>query len=400
MKENKWVCLHPRDPIQLQSWLEELSLEGWKLEQAGGDYGMFRRVPPHRIRYRILPAQRPWEDKPLRCEEEEDRRYQDMGWQLLGKTNRDLWKLYCAEDPDAPEIHTDGDIEKVLLRRGLRRTAVWGLVVLVAFLVQLMKLVNGLWGSDAAWDLASLRTGRVVALAAFGCALLRLIFYAWEQCAPCWKVRRKSSASARPRPTAKRERLRLRLVSVLMWALSLAPLGVLAFGLTSLGNGIEAYPSDYFAYDLDYDPQAPPGGKQVPCVDIRTVEHSGTYGSTLWEAYANTFTAAYASRVSQSVEPDAPYLPLGYFTTECYHMRSPYFADLAQEKLLLEAEDVEVLSLPETDWACRGLGRGGEDPFLLARRGSRLVYLTCSGGLADLDAQTEAAVDLLDWAPA
>ena len=39
------------------------------------------------------------------------------------------------------------------------------------------------------------------------------------------------------------------------------------------------------------------------------------------------------------------------------------------------------------------------DPFLLLRRGERVLYLWCSEGLVDLCAQADAAAELLDGAP-
>ena len=44
-----------RNPLQLQAWLEDLSLEGWELEEVRGEYGRFRRIEPRRIRYRMEP---------------------------------------------------------------------------------------------------------------------------------------------------------------------------------------------------------------------------------------------------------------------------------------------------------------------------------------------------------
>ena len=91
------------------------------------------------------------------------------------------------------------------------------------------------------------------------------------------------------------------------------------------------------------------------------------------------------------------HLPLQYLSTEYYHMRSAYFADLLQEKLLLGATGIESMLLPEVDEALRGRD-DDNGPFLLVRRGNRMIYFECSEGLVDLYAQAEAVVDLLDQA--
>ena len=68
-----------------------------------------------------------------------------------------------------------------------------------------------------------------------------------------------------------------------------------------------------------------------------------------------------------------------------------------QEKLLLGVLEVETLALPGTDTALRGRDEDG-NPFLLVRRGSRIINFQCSEGLTDLYAQTEALAALLDQA--
>ena len=150
LTEGKWTRFPFRNPLQLQAWLEDLSLEGWALEEVRGEYGVFRRIEPHRIRYRMEPVEGLWEDKPLGYYEEKDRLYEEMGWRLLGKTSRDLCYLYCAEDPDAPELHTDADILKLLWRRTLRRSILWSLLWLGIFLFRLLTLLNDLFGGIGA----------------------------------------------------------------------------------------------------------------------------------------------------------------------------------------------------------------------------------------------------------
>ena len=53
MRDTKWRYLYLRNPIQLQTWLEDLSLEGWRLEKVRGELG---QVPPHSAPPHPLPA--------------------------------------------------------------------------------------------------------------------------------------------------------------------------------------------------------------------------------------------------------------------------------------------------------------------------------------------------------
>ena len=394
--EGKWSRFPFRNPLQLQAWLEDLSLEGWKLEKVGGEYGVFQRVEPHRIRYRMEPTERLWEDKPFSYYEEKERLYEEMGWRRLGKTSRDLCYLYCAEDPDAPELHTDADILKLLWRRTLRRSILWSLLWLGIFLFRLLTLLNDLFGgigaSTASSSLVSISINQVISAGFMGIVFLVSLWYGWEQCAPYRQLRRGDDAPRRPYPTDGWRWWRRRIAYLLIGIFALVPFGTLLGVWSALDRGTDALPSNYFAYD----PYSLPEHRELPYIDLAGLDYRGTLNDRItYTERANTFTTVYASTVSQSTTVYS--LPLQYLTTDYYHMRSAYFADLLQEKLLLGAAEVEALALPGTDTALRGQDEDG-DPFLLVRRGSRMIYFQCSEGLVDLYAQAEAVVDLLDQA--
>ena len=394
--EGKWIRFPFRNPLQLQAWLEDLSLEGWKLEKVGGEYGVFQRVEPHRIRYRMEPVEGLWEDKPLGYYEEKERLYEEMGWRRLGKTSLDLCYLYCAEDPDAPELHTDADILKLLWRRTLRRSILWSLLWLGIFLFRLLTLLNDLFGgigaSTASSSLVSISINQVISAGFMGIVFLVSLWYGWEQCAPYRQLRRGDSEPCRPYPTGGWRWWRRRIAYVLIGLLALVPLGSLLGVWSTMNQRIDAYPSNYFAYDL----YSLPEHRELPYIDLAGLDYRGTLNDRVsyWER-ANTFTTIYASNVTQSTEVYS--LPLQYLTTDYYHMRSAYFADLLQEKLLLGATGIESMLLPEVDEALRGRDEDN-NPFLLVRRGNRMIYFECSEGLVDLYAQAEAVVDLLDQA--
>ena len=397
LTEGKLTRFPFRNPLQLQAWLEDLSLEGWALEEVRGEYGVFRRIEPRRIRYRMEPVEGLWEDKPLGYYEEKDRLYEEMGWRLLGKTGRDLCYLYCTEDPNAPELHTDAEIQKVLWRRTLRRSVLWSLLWLGMFLFRLLTLLDKLFGSSdaviASANLVSISANQVVSTVFMGVVFLVSLWYGWEQCAPYRQLRRGDDAPRRPYPTDGWRWWRRRIAYLLIGIFALVPFGTLLGVWSALDRGTDALPSSYFDYDF-YDL---PAGRALPYIDLAGLDYRGTLNDRItYTERANTFTTVYASTVSQSTEVYS--LPLQYLTTDYYHMRSAYFTDLLQEKLLLGAAEVEALALPGTDTALRGQDEDG-DPFLLVRRGSRMIYFQCSEGLTDLYAQTEAVADLLDRAP-
>ena len=396
LTEGKWTRFPFRNPLQLQAWLEDLSLEGWELEEVRGEYGRFRQIEPRRIRYRMEPVEGLWEDKPLGYYEEKDRLYEEMGWRLLGKTGRDLCYLYCTEDPNAPELHTDAEIQKVLWRRTLRRSVLWSLLWLGMFLFRLLTLLDKLFGSSdaviASANLVSISANQVVSTVFMGVVFLLSLWYGWEQCAPYRQLRRGDDAPRRPYPAGGWRWWRRRIAYLLIGIFALVPFGTLLGVWSALDRGTDAFPSSYFDYDF-YDL---PAGRALPYIDLAGLDYRGTLNDRItYTERANTFTTVYASTVSQSTTVYS--LPLQYLTTDYYHMRSAYFADLLQEKLLLGATGVEETDLPEADEALRGRDEDN-NPFLLVRRGNRMIYFECSEGLVDLYAQAEAVVDLLDQA--
>ena len=225
-----------------------------------------------------------------------------------------------------------------------------------------------------------------------GIVFLVSLWYGWEQCAPYRQLRRGDSEPCRPYPTGGWRWWRRRIAYVLIGLLALVPLGSLLGVWSTMNQRIDAYPSNYFAYDL----YSLPEHRELPYIDLAGLDYRGTLNDRVsyWER-ANTFTTIYASNVTQSTEVYS--LPLQYLTTDYYHMRSAYFADLLQEKLLLGATGIESMLLPEVDEALRGRDEDN-NPFLLVRRGNRMIYFECSEGLVDLYAQAEAVVDLLDQA--
>ena len=396
MGKNRWRYLYLLDPVQLQTWLEDLALEGWVLEKITLRWGRFYRSTPRRIRYRAEPV------RPARGAfaadggEEKDQLYADLGWKCLGPV-LGTFQLYCTGDPSAPETHTDAATLRALWRRERNHTLCLSLMAFGIFLSRMLKVFNGLYWSDGAMrttNLVRLSWRDVTGMFFMGGLFLLAVWRGWLRCRPYRRLRREETSPYSAYPTSRRSRWGTLLAAdVLPVGILLASLLFLAGVGGALAPGMEAFSGDYYASDHNSLPQ----GRDMVYIDLADLDYRGELrDSVSYVERANTFTALYCSEVTRSTEVYP--LPLQYLTTEYYHMRSPYFTRLLLDKLLLRTAEVEEIFLPGVDGVWRGREEDG-DPFLLLRRGERVLYLWCSEGLVDLCAQADAAAELLDGAP-
>lgn len=106
----------------IQTWLEDLAAEGLVLEDDGYFWGMFSflRTTPRRIVYRLEPVQRePSFFDNESPDEELVETSEQMGWKYL--TRYGMFYICCAEDPSAPELHTDPVVQTMALRKVRKR---------------------------------------------------------------------------------------------------------------------------------------------------------------------------------------------------------------------------------------------------------------------------------------
>ena len=398
MKETQWRYLYLRDPFQLQTWLEDLSLEGWELRKIQFRWGEFHRIHPRRIRYRLEPIQPEKGFFELESANQEDKQqfYSDLGWRLVGLT-MDSLNLYAADAPDAPELHTDPEILKGLWRRERNRMLLRSALVLGIFLMRLLPVLYSLYGEAGSFgvsDLVRVSLNAVIQNVFLLIMVLVNFRYSWVRCQPYFRLCRGSASQYRSYPPGRWRQWVALGRSALATALLMAVPLMTAAGIWSqLEPAVEAFPGDYFAYNLYNLPE----NRELPYLNLEELDYRGELNDR--ESYserANTFTTLYHSEVTQStvVYP----LPLQSLSTEYYHMRSPYFTQLLLEKLLAETVEAERIFLEGVDQAWRGRTEGEENPFLLFRRGERVLYLWCSRDLVDLYAQADAAVALLDRA--
>lgn len=126
----------------LESWLEDMARRGLFLKRLRPTFSTFQRGPAQPLRYRVEPCRRIMDDTPPQAMLD---LYQDFGWHFVCDANSELL-VFSTQDPEAPEPHSDPELQGVLwkkLYRSKRRGFLFILVVTLALLVLLSVFLFG-----------------------------------------------------------------------------------------------------------------------------------------------------------------------------------------------------------------------------------------------------------------
>lgn len=116
MKKTVWK-LAPYECFEVDAiagWLDEMSQNGLQFRDKWGPFCRFERSPSP-ARYRVDPGRIMLDP----TEEERMSAYRDFGWEYCSNYTK-YTEIYRAEDPDAPELHTDRSLLSVLVKRTIR----------------------------------------------------------------------------------------------------------------------------------------------------------------------------------------------------------------------------------------------------------------------------------------
>lgn len=129
---NERTALLPVDYLDIegvQDWLESMALEGYFLDDTIGIWWHFNGGEPGAVRYRIDPDVK----KRGRIEPEKKEDFEAMGWHYVLTFQE--YHIFMAEDPDTAELHTDGRVESIALKR-LEKGIKWDIIsFLIIFLL-------------------------------------------------------------------------------------------------------------------------------------------------------------------------------------------------------------------------------------------------------------------------
>lgn len=165
----------PYDQETMESWLEDMARNGLLLSREGRFLGFytFERCAPKEVRYRLVPALKRQSVLDADAGEpfsEEVDIHGELGWDY--RLRSDDFFIYCAENPEAGEIHTDPAIQALAiktLRRRQGRDLIW-LVILTGILFTLGERIA------LAYPLGmAVAVGTPIALAVYGWFLWAII---------------------------------------------------------------------------------------------------------------------------------------------------------------------------------------------------------------------------------
>lgn len=116
MRKTVWK-LAPYEPFEVDAiagWLDEMSQNRLQFQSKWGPFCRFERSPSP-ARYRVDPRRSEFDP----TEEERTETYRHFGWEFCSYYTR-YAEVYRAEDPSAPELHTDSDLLDGLVKRTIR----------------------------------------------------------------------------------------------------------------------------------------------------------------------------------------------------------------------------------------------------------------------------------------
>lgn len=117
----------------VESWLEDMAKRGLMLKKLRPTFSTFEKGPAQALRYRVEPFKRSMDTEVPQAMVD---LYQDFGWTLVCAP-QDLL-VFSTQDPDAPEPHSDPELQGQLwkkLYRSRRWNFFFGLVMTLVLLI-------------------------------------------------------------------------------------------------------------------------------------------------------------------------------------------------------------------------------------------------------------------------
>lgn len=129
----------------LESWLEDMARRGLFLKRLRPAFSTFQRGPAQPLRYRVEPCRRIMDDTPPQAMLD---LYQDFGWHFVCDANSELL-VFSTQDPEAPEPHSDPELQGALWKKLYRSKQRGFLFILAVTLALLVLLPVFLFGKGA-----------------------------------------------------------------------------------------------------------------------------------------------------------------------------------------------------------------------------------------------------------
>lgn len=124
----RFAPVHYTDIDGMEAWLEDMAAKGLVLGQEGIYFGLtaFEKTTPKRYKYRLIASTHKYsKGRGFRGsyapppDEETQEFHREFGWEYIA-TRKDF-HIYCAKDPNAPEMDTDPQIQATAIHAAAKR---------------------------------------------------------------------------------------------------------------------------------------------------------------------------------------------------------------------------------------------------------------------------------------
>lgn len=142
---HKFTPVSMYDAQGLESWLEDMVKQGLFLKKFGTVWCVFERGPARPLRYRVEPV-REQDGDDLLGRSPMKELYQDFGWSYVTSIGNSMF-IFSTEDENAPELHTDPELQSGLWKKLYRRArrSFWFEIILLTIVIAALcaQLWNG-----------------------------------------------------------------------------------------------------------------------------------------------------------------------------------------------------------------------------------------------------------------
>lgn len=142
----KFTPVSMYDAQGLESWLEDMAKRGLFLKRFGTVWCTFEKGPARALRYRVEPVREQdggdiWGRSPMK------ELYQDFGWSYTASVGSSMF-LFSTGDENAPEPHTDPELQSGLWKKQYRRVRRSFRFQLLLLAVVIAALCAQLWSGN------------------------------------------------------------------------------------------------------------------------------------------------------------------------------------------------------------------------------------------------------------
>ncbi|MBQ8144577.1 MAG: DUF2812 domain-containing protein [Butyricicoccus sp.] len=377
----------PADTAACETWLSDMAAKGLHLDKMAKYFAWFDRGEPmENVRFRVEPVTK--EDDWVTAEEREG--FREMGWDYLD-TWENLYRIYRADDPTAPELHTDPRTQALTLDRLIRKNAKSLLIVL------------GIWIACCALFIATadsftdLLIGSVFYVDLSIIFLTALLFFDRGGLLDLLELRRSlRRGEPQPHPTVRRFGLPAGILALIMAVFPIITSTLNLFEFPHYRTITETQDLPYVSiFDIEDDPQLE-----------RITDATPNWGQDYFHSYQRTrslLVPEYCITRQYGIVPEAirePYRPQLYITR--YHLLTEGLAVRVYDDLYttLPDDDSIALTLSVSDIdeqaAWTGDSFNGNPWTDLILRDGRTVLMVQYWGEADLTAHLEAFAALAE----